>query len=286
MTNNNMESIISQTSTPAEGVTLIPGGIISLPSLFSPMITTFTTQTAPGQALHNFGQIMPIFQQPGGFTLFIPGMYPHALGQNTNLPNTLEHPPSFQPVSTSRSVTLTNLAGELERAGPSRPRRSRSHKLHTQVIPDGNVRSVRSREEDSDIPKGQKKLQGKAVQPEDSRRSVFQRLGHEGRKQNRPAKERLGVKVPKPGKFYRREGGRRPGQTGRFDPHLCDEPQHSRVPRAKGQAENQPKVAMRRHVEPPSNRVDMEEERLERLLKRVRQEEKKKVVLNNHFIIR
>ncbi|VFQ68207.1 unnamed protein product [Cuscuta campestris] len=238
MTNNNMESIISQTSTPAEGVTLIPGGIRSLPSLFPPMITTFTTQTARGQALQNFGQIMPIFQQPGGFTLFIPGMYPHALGQNTSLPNTLGHPPSFQPVSTSRSVTSTNLAGELERAGPSWPRRSRSHKLHTQVIPDGDVRSVRSRDEDLDIPKGQKKLQGKAVHPEGSRRSVFQRLGHEGQNQNRPAKERLGVKVPKPGKFYRREGGRRPGQTGRFDPHLYDEPQHSRVPRAKGQAEN------------------------------------------------
>ncbi|VFQ97313.1 unnamed protein product [Cuscuta campestris] len=75
-------------------------------------------------------------------------------------------------VSTSRSVTSTNLAGELERAGPSRPRRSRSHKLHTQVIPDEDVRSVRSRDEDSDIPKGQKKLQGKAVQPEGSRRSA------------------------------------------------------------------------------------------------------------------
>ncbi|VFQ95406.1 unnamed protein product [Cuscuta campestris] len=122
-------------------------------------------------------------------------MYPHALGQNTNLPNTLGHPPSFQPVSTSQSVTLTNLAGELERAGPFWPRLSRSHKLHTQVIPDGDVRSVHSRDEDSDIPKGQKKLQGKAVQPEGSRRSVFQRLGHEGRKHNRPSKERLGVKT-------------------------------------------------------------------------------------------
>ncbi|VFQ88019.1 unnamed protein product [Cuscuta campestris] len=250
------------------------------------MITTFTTQTTPNQALQNFGQFMPIFQQPGGFTLFIPGMYPHALAQNTSLPNTLGHLPSFQPASTTRPVILTKPPGELERAGPSRSRMSRSHKLHTQVTPDGGVRSVRSRDEDSDIPKGQKKLQGKAVQSEGSRRSAFQRLGHEGRNQNRQAKERLGVKVPKPGKFYRLEGGRRPGQTGRFDPCLRNEHQHSRVPRAEDQAKSQPRVAMRTHAKPPNNQVDRAEERLERLLKRVRRERKKKVVLNNRFIIR
>ncbi|VFQ87035.1 unnamed protein product [Cuscuta campestris] len=285
MMNNNMESIISQISTPAEGVTLIPGGITSLPSLFSPMITTFTTQTAPGQALQNFGQFMPMFQQPGGFTFFIPGMYPHALAQNTS-PNPLGHPPPNQPVSTTQPVIPTNLATELDRAGPSQSRRSRSHKRHTQVTPDGGVRSVRSRYEDWDIPRGQKKLQGKVVQPEGSRRSVFQRLGHEGRNQNRPANERLGVKVPKPGKLYRLEGGRRPGQIGRFDPRLHDEPQHSRVPRAEDQAESQPKLVTHTHTEPPNDQVDRAEARLERLLKRVRREEKKKVVLNNRFIIR
>ncbi|VFQ88121.1 unnamed protein product [Cuscuta campestris] len=265
---------------------LIPGGITSLPSLFSPMITTFTTQTTPSQAFQNFGQFMPMFQQAGGFTLFLPGMYPHALAQNTFLPNTLGHPPSFQPSKTTRSVSPTKPPGELEKACPSRSRRSRSHKLHTQVTPDGGVRSVRSRDEHWDIPRGQKKLQGKAVQPEDSRWSVFQRLGHEGRNQNRPAKERLGVKVPKPGKFYWLEGGRQPGQIRRFDPRLRDEPQHSKVPRAEGQTESQPRVAMRTHAEPSSNQVDKAEERLERLLKRVHMEEKKKVVLNNHFIIR
>ncbi|VFQ83755.1 unnamed protein product [Cuscuta campestris] len=283
MTNNNMKFIIFQTSTPAEGVTLIPGGITSLPSLFSPMITTFTTQTTPNQALQKFGRFMPIFQQPGGFTLFIRMMYPHALAQNTSLSNTLGHPPSFQPTSTTRSVIPTKPPGALERAGPSRSMRSRSHKHHTQVTPDGGVRSVRSRDEDR---QGPEKAAGQAVQPEGSRRSAFQRLGHEGQNQNRPAKERLGVKVPKQGKFYRLEGGRRPGQTGRFDPRLPDEPQHNRVPRAEGQAESQPRVAMRTHAELPSNQVDKAEERLERLLKRVRRQEKKKVVLNNRFIIR
>ncbi|VFQ94012.1 unnamed protein product [Cuscuta campestris] len=195
----------------------------------------------------------------------------------------LGHLPSFQLASTTRSVIPTKPPGELERAGPSRSRRSRSHNLHTQVTPNGGVRS---RDEDCDIPKGQKKLQGKAVQPEGSRWSVFQRLGHEGRNQNRPAKERLGVKVPKQGKFYRLEGDRRPGQTRHFDPRLCDEPQHSRVPRAEGQTESQPRVAMHTHAEPPSNQVDRAEERLKRLLKRVRREEKTKVVLNNRFIIR
>ncbi|VFQ79186.1 unnamed protein product [Cuscuta campestris] len=83
----------------------------------------------------------------------------------------------------------------MDKTGPSRSRRSRSRRSCTQITPDGDVRSVHSRDEDWDVPQAQKKLKGKAIQPEGSKRSEFQRLGHEGRNQNRPAKERLRVET-------------------------------------------------------------------------------------------
>ncbi|VFQ76638.1 unnamed protein product [Cuscuta campestris] len=152
-----------------------------------------------------------------------------------------------------------------------------SHK--SLLPPDGDVRSVHSRDEDWDVPQAQKKLKGKAIQPEGSRRSAFQRLGHEGRNQNRPAKERLGVETTPLSAFNRLgRGAERPGQTRRTEPPHREEPQHSRAPHEE-EAESHPRHMTRTHVE-PRDRVDRVEARLEKLQRRVDREEKKKVLLN------
>ncbi|VFQ69268.1 unnamed protein product [Cuscuta campestris] len=98
------------------------------------------------QAFQNFGQFKSMFQQPGGFSPFIPGLYP----------------PSFPQTNIVRPVVPKNLVGEMDKVGPSRSRRSRSRRSHTQVTPDGDVRSVHSKDEDWDVPQAQKKLKGKA----------------------------------------------------------------------------------------------------------------------------
>ncbi|VFQ64159.1 unnamed protein product [Cuscuta campestris] len=92
-------------------------------------------------------------KQPGGFSPFIPGLYPQSSPQ-TNI---------------IRLVVPTNLIGEMDKAGPSRSRRSRSRRSQTKVTLDGNVRSVHSKDEDWDVPQALKKLKGKDVQPEGSR---------------------------------------------------------------------------------------------------------------------
>ncbi|VFQ93701.1 unnamed protein product [Cuscuta campestris] len=215
------------------------------------------------QALQSFGHFMSMFQHPGGFSPFIPGLYPQSSPQ-TNI---------------IRPVVPTNLIGEMDKAGPSRSRRSRSRRSQTKVTSDGNVRSVHSKDEDWDVPQALKKLKGKVVQPEGSRRSAFQRLGHDGRNQNRSAKERLGVETV-PASALNRVGGRagRPGQTRRTEPLPRDEPQHSRAPREE-EAESHPRHTTRTLVE-PRDRVGRVEARLEKLQRRVDREEKKKIPLN------
>ncbi|VFQ83572.1 unnamed protein product [Cuscuta campestris] len=168
----------------------------------------------------------------------------------------------------------------MDKAGPSRSRRSRSRRSRTQITPDGDVRSVHSRDEDWDVPQAQKKLKGKAIQPEGSRRSAFQRLGHEGRNQNRPAKERLGVETTPLSAFDRLgRGAERPGQTRRTKPLHRKEPQHSRAPHEE-EAESHPRHTFRSHVEQPRDRVGRVEARLEKLQRRVDRDEKKKILLN------
>ncbi|VFQ75984.1 unnamed protein product [Cuscuta campestris] len=277
--------VISQISTPAENVTSFPGGstqpssqiptpIITIPPpipftspvtsipIFSPNFPG-TVDPLFSQAFQNFGQFMSMFQQPRGFSPFIPGLYPQSLPQ-TNI---------------VRPIAPTNLIGEMDKVGPSRSRRSRSRRSRTQITLDGNVRSVHSRDEDWDVPQAQKKLKGKAIQPEGSRRSAFQRLGHEGRNQNRPAKERIGVETTPLSSFDRLgRGAERPGQTRRTEPPHREEPQHSRAPREE-EAESHPRHTTRTLVE-PRDRVGRVEARLEKLQRRVDREEKKKVLLN------
>ncbi|VFQ92709.1 unnamed protein product [Cuscuta campestris] len=214
-------------------------------------------------ALQSFGHFMSMFQQPEGFSPFIPGLYPQSSPQ-TNI---------------IRPVVPTNLIGEMDKAGPSRSRRSLSRRSQTKVTSDGNVRSVHSKDEDWDVPQALKKLKGKAVQPEGSRRSAFQRLGHDGQNQNRSAKERLGVETI-PASSLNRVGERagRPGQTKRTEPPPRDEPQHSRAPREE-EAESHPRHTTRTLVE-PRDRVARVEARLEKLQRRVDREEKKKILLN------
>ncbi|VFQ86100.1 unnamed protein product, partial [Cuscuta campestris] len=149
-----------------------------------------------------------------------------------------------------RPIVPTNLIGEMDKAGPSRSRRSRSRRSQTKVTSDGDVRSVHSKDEDWDVPQAIKKLKGKAVQLEGSRRSAFLRLGHDGRNQNR-----------------------------RTEPSPRDEPQHSRAPREE-EAESHPRHTTRSHVEQPRDRVGRVEARLEKLQRRVDREEKKKILLN------
>ncbi|VFQ77344.1 unnamed protein product [Cuscuta campestris] len=131
----------------------------------------------------------------------------------------------------------------MDKAGPSRSRRSRSRRSQTKVTSDGDVRSVHSKDEDWDVPQALKKLKGKAVQPEGSKKSAFQRLGHDGRNQNRSAKERLGVETIPASTFNR--AGRGAGRP-----------------------------------EQPRDRVGRVEARLEKLQRRVDREEKKKILLN------
>ncbi|VFR02848.1 unnamed protein product [Cuscuta campestris] len=169
----------------------------------------------------------------------------------------------------------------MDKAGPSRSRRSRSRRSRTQITPDGDVRPVHSRDEDWDVPQAQKKLKGKAIQPEGSRRSAFQRLGHEGRNQNRPTKERLGVETTPLSAFNRLgRGAERPGRTGRTEPPHREEPQHSRAPHGEEEAESHPRHTIRSHVEQPRDRVGRVEARLEKLQRRVDRDEKKKILLN------
>ncbi|VFQ77422.1 unnamed protein product [Cuscuta campestris] len=216
------------------------------------------------QTIQNFGHFMSMFQQPGGFSPFNPGLF----SQSTPQTNVI------------RSIVPTNLIGEMDKAGPSRSRRSRSRRSQTKVTSDGNVRSVHSKDEDWDVPQALKKLKGKDVQPEGSRRSAFQRLGHDGRNQNRSAKERLGVETIPASAFNRAgRGAGRPGQTRRTEPPPRDEPQHSRTPREE-EAESHPRHPTRSHVEQPRDRVGRVEARLEKLQRRVDREEKKKVLLN------
>ncbi|VFQ94934.1 unnamed protein product [Cuscuta campestris] len=128
----------------------------------------------------------------------------------------------------------------MDKAGPSRSRRSR-----TQITPDGDVRSVHSRDEDWDVPQAQKKLKGKAIQPEGSRRE-----------------------------------DERPGRTRRTEPPHREEPQHSRAPHGEEEAESHPRHTIRSHVEQPRDRVGRVEARLEKLQRRVDRDEKKKILLN------
>ncbi|VFQ59518.1 unnamed protein product [Cuscuta campestris] len=217
------------------------------------------------QAFQNFGQFMSMFQQPGGFSPFIPVLYPQSLPQTNII-----HP-----------VAPTNLIGEMDKAGPSRSRRSQSRRSRTQITLDGDVRSVHSRDEDWDVPQAQKKLKGKAIQPEGSRRSAFQRLGHEGRNQNRSAKERLGVETTPLSAFDRLgRGAERPGRTRRTELPHRQEPQHSRAPHGEEEAESHPRHTIRSHVEQPRDCVGRVEARLEKLQRRVDQDEKKKILLN------
>ncbi|VFQ93912.1 unnamed protein product [Cuscuta campestris] len=168
----------------------------------------------------------------------------------------------------------------MDKAGPSWSRRSRSRRSRTQITPDGDVRSVHSRDEDWDVPQAQKKLKGKIIQPEGSRRLAFQRLGHEGRNQNRPAKERLGVETTPLSAFDRLgRGAERPGQTRCTKPPHREEPQHSRAPHEE-EAESHPRHMFRSHVEQPRDRVGRVEARLEKLQRRVDRDEKKKILLN------
>ncbi|VFQ70199.1 unnamed protein product [Cuscuta campestris] len=207
---------------------------------------------------------MSMFQQPGGFSHFNPGLF----SQSTPQTNVI------------RPIVPTNLIGEMDKAGPSRSRRSRSRRSQTKVTSDRNVRSVHSKDEDWDTPQALKKLKGKDVQPEGSRRSAFQRLGHDGRNQNRSAKERLGVETIPASVFNRTgRGVGRPGQTRRTEPPPRDEPQHSRTPR-EGEAESHPRHTTRSHAEQPRDRVGRVEARLEKLQRRVDREEKKKILLN------
>ncbi|VFQ60749.1 unnamed protein product [Cuscuta campestris] len=282
---SNQETVISQIFVPVENVASFPGGSaqpsnqIPTPIITIPTPTPFASPVTsipifspnfPGpvdplfsQAFQNFGQFMSMFQQSGGFSPFIPGLYPQSLPQ-TNI---------------IRPVAPTNLIGEMDKASPSRSRRSWSRRSRTQITPDGDVRSVHSRDEDWDVPQAQKKLKGKAIQPEGSRRSAFQRLGHEGRNQNRPAKERLGVETTMLSAFDRLgRGAERPGQTRRTEPPHREEPQHSRAPHEE-EAESHPRHMTRTHVE-PRDRVGRVEARLEKLQRRVDREEKKKVLLN------
>ncbi|VFR00617.1 unnamed protein product [Cuscuta campestris] len=217
------------------------------------------------QAFQNFGQFMSMFQQPGGFSPFVPGLYPQSLPQTNII-----HP-----------VIPTNLIGEMDKVGPSRSRRSRSRRSQTKVTSDGDVRSVHSKDEDWDVPQALKKMKGKAVQPEVSRRSAFQRLGHDGRNQNRSAKERLGMETTPTSAFDRlRKGTGRPGWTRRTEPPPRDEPQNSRAPHGEEEAESHPRHTVRSHVEQPRDRVGRVEARLEKLQRRVDRDEKKKVLLN------
>ncbi|VFQ82225.1 unnamed protein product [Cuscuta campestris] len=151
----------------------------------------------------------------------------------------------------------------------------------TQITPDGNVRSVHSKDEGWDVPQAQKKLKGKAVQPEGSRRLAFQRLGHDGRNQNRSARERLGVETTPVNAFDRLgRGARRPGRTRRTEPPPHDEPQNSRAPHQEEEAESHPRHTVRSHVEQLRDRVGRVEARLEKLQRRVDRDEKKKILLN------
>ncbi|VFQ73129.1 unnamed protein product [Cuscuta campestris] len=196
---------------------------------------------------------MSMFQQPGGFSPFIPRIYPQSLPQ-TNI---------------IRPVVPTNLIGEMDKVGSSRSRKSRSRRSHTKITSDGDVRSVHSKDEDWDLPQALKKLKGKAIQPEGSRRSAFQRLGHDGRNQNRPAKERLGVETTPVSAFDRLgKGAGRPGRTRCTEPPPRDEPQISRAPQGEEEAESHPRHTVRTHVEQPRNRVGRVEARLEKLHQR------------------
>ncbi|VFQ86419.1 unnamed protein product [Cuscuta campestris] len=169
----------------------------------------------------------------------------------------------------------------MDKAGPSRSRRSRSRRSRTQITPDGDVRSVHSRDEDWNVSQAQKKLKGKAIQPEGSRRSAFQRLGHEGRNQNRPAKERLGVETTPLSAFDRLgRGAERTGRTRRTEPPHREEPQHSRAPHGEEEAESHPRHTIRSHVEQPRDRVGQVEAHLGKLQRRVDRDEKKKILLN------
>ncbi|VFQ93983.1 unnamed protein product, partial [Cuscuta campestris] len=258
---SNQETVISQISTPAENVISFPGGSsqpssqVPTPIITIPPPIPFTSPVNPvlvfpsnfpgpldpmySQALQNFGHFMSMFQQPGGFSLFNPGLYPQSSPQTNVI----------------RSNVPTNLIGEMDKAGPSRSRRSRSRRSQTKVTSDGDVRSVHSKDEDWDVPQAIKKLKGKAVQPEGSRRSAFLRLGHDGRNQNRSAKERLGVETIPASAFNRAgRGAGRPGQTRRTEPSPRDEPQHSRAPREE-EAESHPRHTTRSHVEQPRDRV-------------------------------
>ncbi|VFQ59847.1 unnamed protein product [Cuscuta campestris] len=259
----------------AQPSTQIPTPIITIPTptpFTSPVTSVpifppnFLGHMDPmfSQAFQNFGQFMSMFQQPGGFSPFIPGLYPQSLPQ----------------INTIRLVAPTNLIGEMDKAGPSRSRRSRSQRSHTQITPDGDVCSVHSKDLDWDVPQAQKKLKGKAVQPEASRRSAFQRLGHDGRNQNRPAKERLGVETTSLSAFDRLgRGAGRPGRTRRAEPPPRDGPQNSREPREE-EAKSHPRNTVRTHMEQPRDCVGLVEARLEKLQGRVDRDEKKKILLN------
>ncbi|VFQ85498.1 unnamed protein product [Cuscuta campestris] len=201
--------------------------------------TILTNLDALNEALQNFGHFMSMFQQPGGFSLFNPGLYPQSSPQTNVI----------------RPIVPINLIGEMDKAGPSRSRKSRSRRSQTKVTSDEDVRSVHIKDEDWDVPQAIKKLKGKAVQPEGSRRSAFLRLGHDGRNQNRSAKERLGVETIPASAFNRAgRGAGRPGQTRRTEPSPRDEPQHSRAPREE-EAESHPRHTTRSHVEQPRDRV-------------------------------
>ncbi|VFQ85048.1 unnamed protein product [Cuscuta campestris] len=151
--------------------------------------------------------------------------------------------------------------------------------LYAQTLP--RVLLSLTKDEDREVPQAQKKLKGKAIQPEGSGRLAFQRLGHEGRNQNRPAKERLGVETIPVSAFDRlgREGGR-PGRTRRIEPPPWDEPQHSRAPLEEEEAESHPRHPVHTHIEQPRDCVGRVEAQLEKLQRRVDQDGKKKVLLN------
>ncbi|VFQ70916.1 unnamed protein product [Cuscuta campestris] len=259
----------------AQPSTQIPTPIITIPTPIpstSP-IASFPMFPPPfpgpidpmySQAFQNFGQFMSMFQQTGGFFPFIPGLYPQSVPQ-TNI---------------IRPVVPTNLIGEMDKVGCSWSRRSRSRRSHTQITPDGDVRSVHSKDEDWDVPQAQKKLKGNAVQPEGSRRSAFQRLGHDGRNQNRPAKEQLGVETTPVSAFdHLGRGAERPGRTRRTEPPPHDEPQNSQAPREE-EAESHPRHTVRSHIEQPWDHVGRVEARLEKLQRWVARDEKKKILLN------
>ncbi|VFR00364.1 unnamed protein product [Cuscuta campestris] len=286
-------SIPMVATLPAVSTPVLPMGLSSVPTpsmvspftapvpsagprvTFPPSMTQFMNDPANLQAIQGFGQVMAMCQQNGGMP-FLPGMFPFALPGAGTMPlqapmavtpfqTPIPQPSPFQPQLVS-AVAPINLAGALNAAGPSRPRRG----TNPLITPDGHCVSVESGDDEWDIPRTHKKKKGKTIRPATSRNSAFKRLGDREEGQRKSAKLRLGQSVAHVSAFARLGEVREaePARTQRSRSNR-QEPARTRASRQEEEAESQPRVPVANRLNIPNDRVQQMEAKLERLEKKV-----------------